>query len=81
MQYGLTQHLKALYEQAYNEALAVGKEADALQMEQTGSITRRSMAQLMAKREDFQRKYDTTKEEKYLHYLEAIGWILSSNGH
>ena len=72
---------EAVFQEAVEEALrqlepTIIKRADA-----AGIATPRTIVELQAKQREFTAKLEATKDPKYQYYLEALNWMIPTNGH
>ena len=71
----------AIFQEALDEALRQLEPAIVQRAEAAGVVAPRTVIDLQTKQKEFQAKLDDTKDPKYKHYLEAINWMLPTNGH
>lgn len=70
-----------VYEQALDEALKQLEPTIVRRAEEAGTVQARVIVDLQTKQRDFESKLAATKDPKYQYYLEALNWMLPTNGH
>ncbi len=81
MEQGLPKLEKTLLEKAAAQMFAKVEPSIIERAEKAGQVKAREVVALQAKLKDFEHRYATTKDPKFLHYVEAIKWMLPTNGH
>ena len=81
LEVGLPALEKTLVDKAATQMLAKLQATIEARATAAGAVRPREVLALQAKQTEFAEKFRTTNDVKYQHYLEALNWMLPTNGH